>query len=98
MRNDPSRNCRKEILEDIGTLWSMQRHEHRARCALLASGGDWEIRVFVDGTALLIERCEGLAATFALAERWKRQMIAQGWHQILPALHRRPRHDERSTA
>jgi hypothetical protein len=95
MRNDRFRKSRKDTFEDIGTLWSMHRGDHRARCALLASGSDWELRVLVDGMTVHGESCEGSAAAFALAEKWKQQMIAQGWHQILPSFRTRPSQDER---
>ena len=71
-------------MEDVGTLWSMQHGDRRARCALLAWEGDWEIRVLVDGTTLLAQKCEGPAAAFTLAEEWTRRLSLQGWRQILP--------------
>ena len=71
-------------MEDIGTLWSMQHGDRRARCALLAWEGDWEIRVLVDGDTLLARPCDGPAAAFTLAEEWKRRLTLQGWRQIRP--------------
>jgi hypothetical protein len=71
-------------MEDIGTLWSMQHGDRRARCALLSSSGGWEIRALVDGATLLAQACEGPAAAFSLAEEWKRRLSVQGWREIRP--------------
>lgn len=84
MRNDKVRDSRKDAPEDIGTLWSMARGDHRARCVLMVFRGRWEIRVLVDGTSVLSEHCSEPAAGFVLAEKWKRQMFAHGWRQVMP--------------
>lgn len=98
MPNDAFRNLRKNTGDDSGTLWSMRHGEHHARCALIAWRGAWEVRVLVDGTMLLAEPCEVPAAAFAVAERWKNQMLRQGWRPVRrPAVHRRPA-DERYPA
>jgi hypothetical protein len=70
---------------DVGTLWTMRRSGHSARCALLASLGRWELRVVVDGATLLAERCPRGAEAFATAELWKRRMLEQGWSQVVPS-------------
>lgn len=70
--------------DDVGTLWTMRRHEHRARCALIARHNNWELRVLVDGAILVSERCDRGAETFALAESMKEKMLRAGWQQILP--------------
>ena len=70
--------------DDVGTLWTMRRHEHRARCALIARPNNWELRVLVDGTLLVAERCERGAEMFALAESLKQKMLGAGWQQIVP--------------
>ena len=44
--------------EDIGTLWTLQRDESTARCALLVFAEGCELHVFVDGEPLLSQRCE----------------------------------------
>jgi hypothetical protein len=69
---------------DVGTLWMMRRLTHSARCALLAWPGGWELRVLVDGDILCSERCARTDDTFALADRWKRRMLDQGWKQVVP--------------
>ena len=71
---------------DVGTLWTMRRLGHRARCALIDRAGDWELRVLADGEVLLTQRCGRGSEAFALAETWKRRMLAQGWHLVVPAL------------
>lgn len=76
---------RQDTPDDVGTLWTMQRLGHGARCALMASLGEWELRVLVDGDTLLAERCPRGGEAFALAEVWKRRMIEQGWRQVIPA-------------
>jgi hypothetical protein len=81
--NIPARE-RQDILDDIGTLWTLRRSGHSARCALMAIAGKWEPRVIVDGTIILAERCPRGAEVFALIERWKRRMLDDGWRQVVP--------------
>ena len=69
---------------DVGTMWTMRRLTHTARCALMAWPGGWELRVLVDGEILYSERSARTDKTFALAERWKRRMLDQGWKQVVP--------------
>jgi hypothetical protein len=69
---------------DVGTLWSLLHRDSTARCALLAWPDGWELRVLVDGEALLSERCDRTDEAFQLAEQWKARMLAQGWRQVLP--------------
>jgi hypothetical protein len=69
---------------DVGTLWTMRRHEYQARCALMAWAVDWELRIVVDGKTLLSERCPRGSEAFRLAEEWRGRMIRQGWRQITP--------------
>jgi len=71
-------------LEDVGTLWTMRRFEHTARCALLAREGDWVLRVIVGGGTLLDERCRRGPGAFLLAEAWKDRLTKQGWRQVVP--------------
>jgi hypothetical protein len=75
---------RQQGPDDVGTLWSLRRGGCSARCALLTAPGRWEVRVLVDGTMLLAERCVRVDEAFALAERWKRQLLDQGWTQVVP--------------
>jgi hypothetical protein len=70
--------------DDIGTLWTLRRDACTARCALMVWPARWEVRALVDGTILLAERCTRADEAFSLAERWKRQLLAQGWQQIVP--------------
>ena len=70
--------------QDVGTLWTMRRQEHSARCALIARRASWLLRVLIDRDLLLEERCDGAAEAFAIAERWKEQMRLDGWQQVLP--------------
>jgi hypothetical protein len=88
-RTWPGRN-HHEAPEDVGTLWTMQRLESSARCALMACSGGWEVRVLVDGTLLLAEQCARADAACHLADRWKQRMLQDGWHQIVPRESRRP--------
>jgi hypothetical protein len=78
---------RQDTPNDVGTLWTMRRLDRRARCALIAWLGGWELRVVIDGDTLLAERCPRGAAAFALADQWKRRMLDQGWHQVIPPRH-----------
>jgi hypothetical protein len=52
----------------------------------MAWPGGWELRVLVDGDILYSERCARTDKTFALADRWKRRMLDQGWTQVVPNL------------
>lgn len=74
------------LADDVGTLWTMQRHDHRARCALIVRLNHRELRVLVDGTLLVAERCERGAEMFALAESLRQKMLGAGWQQIVPRL------------
>jgi hypothetical protein len=75
---------RREIPDNVGTLWTLRRSEHTARCALMALVGEWEPRVIVDGHVILAERCPRGDQAFALAESWKRRMLHDGWQQVVP--------------
>lgn len=70
---------------DVGTLWTMRRDEHTARCALFARADQWEVRVLVDGKTILRQRCPRSEKAFAHAETWKVRLAAQSWRQIIPA-------------
>ena len=85
---EPLTTPRQKPANDTGTLWSMQRHGHRARCALICRPRGWELRVLVDDTTLISERCERGADAFALAEAFKQRMQDKGWQQVRPS----PRH------
>ena len=82
---------RKDTPNDVGTLWIMSRSEHCARCALMDRLGNWEVRIVIDGEILLSERCPRGNAAFALAERWKRRMLDDGWRQTVPGASERRR-------
>ncbi len=84
MRNGTPRRRREERPNDVGTIWTMKRPDHAARCALIAHADGWELRVLVDGEALLSERCARAGDAFELAAGWKRRMLDQGWQQVLP--------------
>jgi hypothetical protein len=73
--------------EDVGTLWTLRHRGCTARCALLAWRQMWEVRVVVDREILLTERCRRTDDAFALAEEWKRRLLADGWQQLVPRSH-----------
>lgn len=79
-----SASGRLETPDDVGTLWTLRRSGHTARCALMALVGEWEPRVLVDGHVILAERCPRGAGAFALADLWKRRMVDDGWREIVP--------------
>ena len=81
---DLTTTARSEAGDDVGTLWTMHRPGHRARCALIARVGEWELRVLVDGVLMLTERCECAADSFSLADAWKHRMLEDGWRQVVP--------------
>jgi hypothetical protein len=76
---------RREIPDDVGTLWTLRRSGHTARCALMALVGEWELRTIVDGHIILTEQCPRGDEAFALADLWKRRMLVDGWRQVVPA-------------
>jgi hypothetical protein len=86
MRIDTTKRPRQESPDDVGTLWTLQRRDHTARCALLAWPTTWEVRVLVDREMLLTERCGRTEDAFALADLWKCRLLQEGWRQILPPL------------
>jgi hypothetical protein len=79
---------------EVGTLWTLERDDCTARCALRASplARTWEVRVLVDGDTLLTERC-GQQEVFTLAERWRSRMAERGWRKPIVSI--RPRPDRR---
>ena len=79
--------------EDIGTLWTLQRHESTARCALPVFAERCELHVFVNGQPLLSQRCDLQHEVFELAERWRARMAERGWERA--DLISRPRPDRR---
>jgi hypothetical protein len=89
MRGRTIGSRRQQTPNDVGTLWTMQRRERLARCALIDYLGGWEVRVLVDGEIRLAECCDAADEAFALAEGWKLRLIDQGWTQIVPqSVHR----------
>jgi len=69
---------------DVGTLWTMQRRDRSARCALIAWPARWELRVIVGSEILLTKQCTNADEAFTLGERWKRGLHERGWRQIVP--------------
>jgi hypothetical protein len=95
MRNAPPSPTRGSQGEDIGTLWTLQRDESTARCALLAFAEACELHVFVNGEPLLSQRCEVQHEAFELAERWRTRMAERGWKNADVIV--RPRQDRRQS-
>jgi hypothetical protein len=85
MNTRESRSSRHDGSEDVGTLWTMHRREHSARCALIALRHGWEVRVLMGRDVLLEERCERADEAFSVAELWRTRMVRDGWHQVVPA-------------
>jgi hypothetical protein len=80
----PDRKNSRQQHPDVGTLWTMVRDDHAARCGLMSSRGSWYVRVVVDGTLLLEESYARADAAFMRAEHWRRRMTMLGWKQVLP--------------
>ena len=76
---------------DVGTLWTMKRHDRTARCALISRPGGLEVQVLVDGDILLAESCDRASEAFTLAEGWKLRMTDKSWRQVTPAPVAQPR-------
>ena len=64
---------------DVGTLWTLQRDGHVARCALLWVPHAWELRVLIDDETQLSERCRTQDEVFAVASAWDARLRASGW-------------------
>jgi hypothetical protein len=84
MRTRKPSDTRHDVPQDVGTLWTMQRQDLTARCALLAWPDGWELRVLVDGQPMLTERCSRSEEAFSIAERWKLHLVERSWRQIVP--------------
>ena len=80
----PSRSSRQDGAEDVGTLWTMHRREHSARCALIARRSGWEVRVLIGRDSLLEERCDRADEAFSIGERWRVRLLEDGWQQVVP--------------
>ena len=85
MNTGESRSSRHDGSEDVGTLWTMHRREHSARCALIARRNGWEVRVLMGRDVLLEERCQRADEAFSVAELWRTRMVRGGWRQVVPA-------------
>ena len=57
MRTRTPRTSRQDTQHDVGTLWTMERQHHKARCALMQWPAGWELRVVAGGETLLTEHC-----------------------------------------
>jgi len=84
----------RQTTHDVGTLWTMERRRHKARCALLQWPASWELRVVAGGETLLTKHCTYPTEAFGLAERWKRTMHERGWRQVVPPSAQLPHLDD----
>jgi hypothetical protein len=84
MRTRKRSETRNYQPQDVGTLWTMQRQDLTARCALLAWPDGWELRVLVDGKPMLTERCSRSDEAFKIADQWKLHLVERSWRQIVP--------------
>ena len=64
---------------DVGTLWTLERDAHVARCALIWLPHAWELRVVIDDDALLSEWCRTQHSVFAVAGAWQAKLREIGW-------------------
>jgi len=85
MSTRQSSSSPRDGAEDVGTLWTMHRLEHSARCALIARRSGWEVRVVIGRDLLLEERCARADQAFTVGERWRLRMLQDGWQQVVPA-------------
>lgn len=67
---------------DVGTLWTLERNTHVARCALVWLPQGWELRVLIDDDALLSERCRTQLGVFAVAGAWRARLREAGWDEL----------------
>jgi hypothetical protein len=75
------RDSRVELRFDVGTLWTLERDTHVARCALVWVPHAWELCVLIDDESLLSERCSTEAEVLAVATAWGTRLRRSGWSQ-----------------
>ena len=75
------RDSRVELRFDVGTLWTLERDTHVARCALVWVPHAWELCVLIDDESLLSERCSTVAEVLAVAAAWGTRLRRSGWSQ-----------------
>jgi hypothetical protein len=68
-----------ELRFDVGTLWTLERDTHVARCALAWVPHGWELCVLIDDESLLSERCTNEAEVLAVATAWGTRLRRSGW-------------------
>ena len=64
---------------DVGTLWTLERHSHLARCTLVWLPRAWELRVLIDDQSLLSKRCRRQDEVVMTAQAWRRSLHERGW-------------------
>jgi hypothetical protein len=69
-------------VNDVGTLWRLQRSGKVARCALVTRSRGWELHVLVDGQRLMAERCRRGPNAFTAAASLKNQFMRDGWQAV----------------
>jgi hypothetical protein len=77
----PVLDGRAELRFDVGTLWTLERYTHVARCALVWVPHAWELCVLIDDQSLLSERCRNEAEVLAVATAWGTRLRGCGWSQ-----------------
>jgi hypothetical protein len=80
----PVQSGRVELRFDVGTLWTLERDTHTARCALTWVPHAWELCVLIDDESLLSERCSSEAEVMAVATAWGTRLRACGWSEEGP--------------
>ena len=74
MNTRESGSSRHDGSEDVGTLWTMHRREHTARCALISRRNGWEVRVLMGRTCCSKSGASGQKG-FSVAELWRTRMV-----------------------
>ena len=64
---------------DVGTLWTLERHSHRASCTLVWLPRAWEVRVAINDEPLLSRRCRRQDEVVATAQGWRTSLRQRGW-------------------
>jgi hypothetical protein len=78
-------NTRIDRWTDAGTVWTMRHAAQVARCALMSTRSEWELRIIIDGVTRASQRCERGGQAFELADTWKHHMLDEGWRQVVPS-------------
>lgn len=63
------------------TMFQLQNGVRTAACESRSARTGWEVRLLVQGDVWYADRCSTWPQVIDTAERWKRALLAKGWHR-----------------